>query len=685
MQISWYRYALGLAHLLSMVDARNELLVERAAGPISVLPSQAWDGVDGPWSSFAISVGTPAQDVRVFVSTASQDTFVVLPQGCAAGDTSCPSARGGIFNPKNSSTWSQYDYFELPIEQNLYGKVNGLFGNDTLSIGAQVDGRSLEKQVIGGIGEQRYYLGMLGVNPKPTKLSSGDSGQSSYITSLKSQNIIPSVSFGFTAGAAYQLKKVLGSLTLGGYDQSRFTPNDLSFSFAPDETRDLVVGIQSITSTQQNGTSSNLLPSGIMAYIDSTVPEIWLPVEACLAFEKAFKLTYDEKSSLYLVDEDLHDSLLAQNANVSFTLGLTDTGGETISITLPYHSFDLQVSPPVAGVDSASRYFPIRRAENDTQYTLGRTFFQEAYLIVDWERKNFSLSQCIFKDNSPQKLVAIEAAPAASAAVMPTPKASSGHGKTVGIAVGVTVSVVVVAVLVAVGFCLRRRRKPAAKANSSKSHESLANVQQRPSAKELIAKENAIYEVEGPDRPQNVQTNTPRPLPPWAPEKGNFSGDMMELTEDRGVPDLSQSEPLLGLVPEMYGSSTSPVELPANSLGELPAGSRITRNVSSAGSSSSNRRSRGFFSSRSSTPGFLPSPASGASPPNPVAGGQPTSDPPTTSSPPGNEVFSPISPIAERENPTSQGRGISIFRRFSQPGQSSQQAPDDRHPGHDHV
>lgn len=303
---------------------------------------------------------------------------------------------------------------------------------------------------------------------------------------------------------------------------------------------------------------------------------------------------------------------------------------------------------------------------------------------MDWERKNFSLSQCIFKDNSPQKLVAIEAAPVASTSVVPTPKASSGHGKTVGIAVGVTVSVVVVAILVAVGFCLRRRRKPAAKADSSKPHENLANVQQRSSAKELNAKENAIYEVEGSGHPRNVQTNTPRPLPPWAPEKGSFPGDMTEMTEEQGVPDLSQSEPLLGLVPEMYGSPTSPVELPATSLGELPD-SRITRNVSSAGSSSSNRRSRGFFSSRSSTPGFLPSPASGASPPNPLAGGQPTSDRPTTSSPPGNEVFSPISPIAEGENSTSQGRRISIFRRFSQSGQSSQQAPDDRHLGHDSV
>lgn len=82
----------------------------------------------------------------------------------------------------------------------------GLLGTDTLSLGGQSSqGPSLEKQVISGIADNtRYYLGMLGLNPNPTRVSAKDSGQSSYITSLKAQDIIPSVSFGFTAGAAYR-------------------------------------------------------------------------------------------------------------------------------------------------------------------------------------------------------------------------------------------------------------------------------------------------------------------------------------------------------------------------------------------------------------------------------------------------------------------------------------------------
>lgn len=173
------------------------------------------------------------------------------------------------------------------------------------------------------------------------------------------------------------MKKVLASLTLGGYDESRFTPNNLSFSFAPDNERDLVVGIQSIASTDQDGITHNLLSSGILAYVDSTVPQIWLPIEACQAFEKAFGLTYDEKSKVYPVNDTLHNKLITQNANITFTLGNTETGGPTIDIILPYDSFDLVATPPF--VQNSTKYFPLQRADNDTQYTLGRTFLQEAY------------------------------------------------------------------------------------------------------------------------------------------------------------------------------------------------------------------------------------------------------------------------------------------------------------------
>ena len=67
------------------------------------------------------------------------------------------------------------------------------------------------------------------------------------------------------------------------------------------------------------------------------------------------------------------------NPNITLTMENSLTGGPTIDIVLPYASFDLQATSPA--VTEHSRFFPLRRAANITQYTLGRTFMQEAYVL----------------------------------------------------------------------------------------------------------------------------------------------------------------------------------------------------------------------------------------------------------------------------------------------------------------
>ena len=340
----------------------------------------ARDGDDGPWSSFTIQVGTPVQDVRVFVSSNNAATWVVLPAGCNVGDSDCSQNRGLAFNPNASSTWSLHGNYELSTEQNLNLSAGAIFGNDTLGLGIQGSGGPvLQNQVIGAFTDANFYLGYFGVNSAVINFTNAES-QPSYLTTLKDQNLIPSVSFGYTAGNQYRLKQVLGSLTLGGYDAGRFTPNGLSFPFADDSSRSLMVGVQSISSTDQTGTNSVLLASGdgFMTYVDSTVAQIWLPLKACQAFEEAFGITFDETSQLYLVNDSLHNQLQAQNSSVTFELGAGTSDGQTINITLPYDSFDLLVEPPTPGVANNTRYFPLRRAANESQYTIGRTFLQEA-------------------------------------------------------------------------------------------------------------------------------------------------------------------------------------------------------------------------------------------------------------------------------------------------------------------
>ena len=153
----------------------------------------------------------------------------------------------------------------------------------------------------------------------------------------------------------------------------------MSFTLQQDVSRDLVVGLQSITADSVNGSSIELLSNSIYTFIDSTIPYIYLPLDACQAFERTLGLVWNTTYDMYFVDDDLHQSLLNENYNFTFRLGNLKDGGQTVEISLPYSSFDLNLDYPLVPQNmSGGHYFPLMKASNDTQYTLGRTFLQES-------------------------------------------------------------------------------------------------------------------------------------------------------------------------------------------------------------------------------------------------------------------------------------------------------------------
>lgn len=171
-----------------------------------------------------------------------------------------------------------------------------------------------------------------------------------------------------------ELKEVYGQLIFSGYDTSRFTENSVTFTMADDITRDLVVALQTITYVGTEQTT--LLSDPINIMIDSTDPNIWLPDSAVNAFESAFGLEIDNTTGLYLINDTHRESLRTTDAHVSFRLSDVLEGGATVSIDLPFDAFDLQAEYPL--VENTTYYFPLKRASDSTQYTLGRTFLQEA-------------------------------------------------------------------------------------------------------------------------------------------------------------------------------------------------------------------------------------------------------------------------------------------------------------------
>ncbi|KAI9707064.1 MAG: hypothetical protein M1836_000024 [Candelina mexicana] len=463
-----------LLHCLTVDSVDTDLTVRSETLPAAIVvpPSQSWEGNDGQWSTFTFRVGNPPQNVNLLPSTASWQTWVVLPLGCPAryAVSNCTSSRGGIFDNSSSTTWVDKGIYKLileAVEFNPSLNTSANFGFDTLGIGPRSsEGLSVDHQIFGAFATDIYYLGIFGLNPKPTNYSGFDNPIPSFLTNLKEKGSLPSISFGYTAGASYRPGKVAGSLTLGGYDASRFTPNNLQFTFGPDISRDLLVSIRSITTS--NPTGRILMRTPILSFIDSTLPYMYLPLLACQEFEKAFGLIWNEKSQLYLVNDTIHDNLVSLNPTITLELANALTGGQTINITFPYASFDKEVGYPL--VRNTTRYFPLMRALNDSQYVLGRTFLQEAYLTVDWERKNFTVSQAVFPDSSTkQHIITIPPLGISSNSTNSTnpsaPTSSKHNGLTKGAIPGIVIGILVVMLVLAVlAFTLTKRRKRRASA-----------------------------------------------------------------------------------------------------------------------------------------------------------------------------------------------------------------------------
>ncbi|KAJ5008725.1 hypothetical protein K4K57_010026 [Colletotrichum sp. SAR 10_99] len=516
------------------------IVCAQSPSAVALTPSNDWYGVDGNWSTVKFQVGTPRQSVNVLVSTSLSEFWVVGAGGCLAKEPLCNSARGNVFTVTDSKSWDPLGGWQLGLDYLGYGG-NGDYGLDTLSTTTLAgDAISMDNIITASINSTDYYLGFLGLGI--TKGSFGNEIAESPLTqAVKTYGWIPSYSYGYTAGAYY--KGTSGtpcSVTLGGYDSSRFVPHNTEFSLDPSDglPHALVRGIEvtvgegkAVPGGWDSRTQilSNMTTS-FSAMIDSSTPYLWLPDAICDQFAAAFNLTYNNTFNLYTVTNEHHDN------TDDFGHPLTVPGVVNITITAAAFAQVLRypfMDEAIKYGDPAVPYFPLRRASNFTNtLIIGRSFLQEAYLITKYDSGVFSLHQAVFPEDAQTHLNISQIKQPDNSPYPGPPAQATIHGLSTAQMGGIAAGVVAACIILLVAwYCLRRRKRAACAA--------------------------ARAMEEGKDTASTIMMEPPR-----SPVAKMFSKMLGKKKAKRGSPQ------------EVMGSTSQPIEVAADAnhaVYELPA------------------------------------------------------------------------------------------------------------------
>jgi hypothetical protein len=235
-----------------------------------------------------------------------------------------------------------------------------------------------------------------------------------------------SSSFGLHYGSAGPTAKMPGSLLYGGYDRNRVVGKVLSLEgdlSTPVNLLDIsirVIAGHSPFESLPGGTTDNpdpdkqpiatgllaqgnssLSTAGLPVLLDPCNPYLSLPKSTCDAIASHLPVTYNPAIGLYLwnTSSPRYTRIVASASTLSFTItSQTTTTTEPLTIHIPFRHLNLTLSPPFSGTSGGDiPYFPCsaysETAAGTGVYSLGRAFFQDAFVGANWEKGAVWLAQ----------------------------------------------------------------------------------------------------------------------------------------------------------------------------------------------------------------------------------------------------------------------------------------------------
>ena len=401
-------------------------LITADLGPYNVVWNTTHSyGPDGPWNVITVGVGSDSNDEPLsyidLYAGGIWESMINTQAFCGSGNSaSCPAASAGLYDYKKSSTaiqnvmsspglvwqWSSEDAL------NISGIAKDVV--DTMVLSTQFGTFTITNSTISAVDASQIEL------PDGTKysievgtLSLGAPGRGvEQFEDLEGQTIpgqlanegaIPSNSFGLHIGSA-SLNQA-GSLTYGGYDQSRVLGEVGAFDLGSGNEMlpsllDIELGVENGTSPFGADVVNQLLKlnesfNGVQpAVINPVIPYLFMSPQTCAAIAQNLPVTFQQKIGLYTWNtaDPRYRSIVSSPSYLAFVF--QNSGFGNLTIKVPFQLLNLTLESPI--VSSPQQYFPCRPFQaNDGSgnYFLGRAFLQAAFIGINWGIHKWFMAQ----------------------------------------------------------------------------------------------------------------------------------------------------------------------------------------------------------------------------------------------------------------------------------------------------